>query len=139
MHSAIIKPGAPTPTRWEPAVVKLLFKDGGPAQPSNHRPICTMPALYTLITRILYRRMDKHLGPEHSRDQAGFRKGPTDFNASYSIAHWSSRGRSMRLNTVLCGKRFEVASLPVSISARGSTRARAGRRVQRRIQFTARD
>ena len=40
----------------------------------NYRPICSLPALYKLVTTVLYSRLYPRLDQIQSEDQAGFRR-----------------------------------------------------------------
>ena len=53
----------------------------------NHRPICSLPALYKLFTTILYSRLYPRLDQKEAEDQAGFRSSyqTTDHLATHRM------------------------------------------------------
>ena len=52
----------------------MIHKKGDMENVGNYRPICSLPALYKLISTILYRRLYPRVDQEQAEDQAGFRK-----------------------------------------------------------------
>ena len=67
-------PSKIAPAKWRKTKLKVLLKKGDPLDPSNYRPIASLPILYKLFSRCLCARIGKTLDSEQSCDQAGFRK-----------------------------------------------------------------
>ena len=69
----VIKRRAGVPDRWRMTKIIVLYKKGEARLPENYRPICIIPALYKLFSKVLYARIKKALEAAQTRDQAGFR------------------------------------------------------------------
>ena len=61
------------PDYWKASSIRVLFKKGDDRLPENYRPICIIPILYKLFSRVLCARIRDRLNAEQSCDQAGFR------------------------------------------------------------------
>ena len=63
-----------TPESWRRIRIKVIYKKGDVQDAGNHRPICSLPALYKLFSTFLnikhYPRLDQGQPP----DQGGFRR-----------------------------------------------------------------
>ena len=70
-----IKPEAIIPEEWKKTQIMVLFKSGNPMHVKNYRPISIISILYKIFATMLGRRLELFLGPQQSKDQAGFRKG----------------------------------------------------------------
>ena len=75
VFSDLLKPPAEVPNYWRETRLKVIFKKGDPQNPENYRPICILPILYKLFSRILCARIKDILLKAQSVDQAGFRPG----------------------------------------------------------------
>ena len=53
--------------------IKVIHKKGDVENVGNYRPICSLPALYKLVSTMLYRRLYPRLDQKQAEDQAGFR------------------------------------------------------------------
>ena len=73
LFTSILKPDSVVPEYWKASSIRILFKKGDERQPENYRPICIVPILYKLFSRVLCGRIDKSLNEEQSNEQAGFR------------------------------------------------------------------
>ena len=51
-----------------------LQEKGNVEEVGNHRPICTLPALYKLFSAIIHNRLYNRLDQAQSEDQGGFRR-----------------------------------------------------------------
>ena len=76
-----------TPEEWKKVKIKVIYKKGDVEDVSNHRPICSLPAMYKLFSTILYGRLYPMLDQNQAEDQAGFRKTfqTTDHLATYRM------------------------------------------------------
>ena len=61
------------PAAWKHSVISVIFKSGDPTLPQNYRPICIIPLLYKLFTKLLYKRLYPILDSAQCDHQAGFR------------------------------------------------------------------
>ena len=42
------------PAAWKQSVISVIFKSGDPMLPHNYRPICIIPLLYKLFSKLIY-------------------------------------------------------------------------------------
>ena len=75
VFTAVLNPQATIPEYWKSSSIRVLFKKGDDRLPANYRPICIIPILYKLFSRVLCGRIKDILIAEQSYDQAGFRPG----------------------------------------------------------------
>lgn len=73
MFTSIMKPRTAVPDYWKVSSIRVLFKKGDERLPENYRPICIIPIMYKLFSRVLCGRIKDKLLAEQSEDQAGFR------------------------------------------------------------------
>ena len=73
LFTATMKPGAVIPESWKKSSIRVLFKKGDSRQPENYRPICIIPVLYKLFSKVIAGRIKDILNSQQSTDQAGFR------------------------------------------------------------------
>ena len=72
IFNEIIKRNGFTPEDWKKVTIKVVHKKGDVENVGNCRPICSLPALYTLFSAILYGRLYPVLDQKQAEDQAGF-------------------------------------------------------------------
>ena len=53
LFSSIMKPETAVPEYWKISSIRVLFKKGDDRLPENYRPICIIPIIYKLSSRIL--------------------------------------------------------------------------------------
>lgn len=85
LFTEVLKPGAKVPLSWCSSSIRVLFKKGDPKLPANYRPVCIIPILYKLFSRIICDRIKDVLLAEQSADQAGFRPGYSCDDHLYTI------------------------------------------------------
>ena len=86
MYDAIIQPSTPLPDSWHHTMIKVLHESGNPQLPQNYRPIATIPILYKLFARLLYKRLEPTLDNQQSCDQAGFRHNRSTATRLFTIS-----------------------------------------------------
>ena len=75
LYNKVICPDGDTPESWKNTVISVIPKAGDLTVPQNYRPICSIPMLYKLFSRLLYNRHQPVLDQRQPHDQAGFRPG----------------------------------------------------------------
>ncbi|KAE9413290.1 hypothetical protein Angca_003706, partial [Angiostrongylus cantonensis] len=60
---------------WKTSKTVLLCNKGDLHDMGNYRPICLLPAVYKLFTRVISNGIDRILDEGQPCEQAGFRKG----------------------------------------------------------------
>jgi hypothetical protein len=73
IFTAVLHPQTAVPEYWKTSCIRVLFKKGDPRLLDNYRPICIIPMMYKLFSRVLAGRVREQLLAEQSVDQAGFR------------------------------------------------------------------
>ena len=73
LFTEILKPRSTIPESWRASSIRVLFKKGDPKLPGNYRPVCIIPILYKVFSKMLCGRIMQRLLEEQSWDQAGFR------------------------------------------------------------------
>ena len=87
IFNEIIKQNEFTREAWKKVKNQSDIQKGDVRKVGNHRPICSLPALYKLFTTILYSRLYPRLDQKQAEDQAGFRSSyqTTDHLATYRM------------------------------------------------------
>ena len=75
IFTEVLRPGANVPSSWSSSSIRVLFKKGDRKIPGNYRPVCIIPILYKLFSRVVCERIKETLLAEQAEDQAGFRPG----------------------------------------------------------------
>ena len=75
IFTAVLDPRTSVPGYWKASSIRVIFKKGDARLPENYRPICIIPIIYKLFSRVLCGRIRDTLVAEQSYDQAGFRPG----------------------------------------------------------------
>ena len=87
IFNEIIRQNEFTLVAWKKVKIKVLHKKGDVENLGNHRPICSLLALYKLFSTILYGRLYPRFDQEQAEDQAGFRSSykTSDHLATYRM------------------------------------------------------
>ena len=89
-----------TPETWRIIRIKVTYKKRNVEDVGNHRPICTLPALYKLYsTTIIYNRLFDRLDRAQPEDQGGFRRSyrTLDHLATYRLLEQKCREWSIKM------------------------------------------
>ena len=121
IFTAILKPGAQVPRYWASSSIRVLFKKGDPKMPENYRPVCIVPILYKLFSRIICKRIKGILLKEQSWDQAGFREGFSCDDHLFTVTVLAEK--SNEFNLPLWVAAIDFAKAFDSISHRSSLEA----------------
>ena len=70
LFTAILRPNASPPKVWKENAVKVIFKKGDASLPENYRPICILPILYKVFSRVLLGRIGMKLDDAQTVEQA---------------------------------------------------------------------
>ena len=89
------------PNNWNQSTLFPIFKKGNPKMLSNYRPICLLPALYKVFSKILTKRLSNFVENNNllHGEQSGFRPGHETFSNIHSllriIEHAKSKNREL--------------------------------------------
>ena len=61
------------PIAWKNAKMMIIFKKGNKKDLKNYKPMCLLSNIYKILTKVLTERLEKTLGDNQPREQAGFR------------------------------------------------------------------
>ena len=83
----IVKQKEFTPEAWRRVRIEVIHKKEDEGNVGNYRPICSLPALYKLLTTILYCRLYPRLDQTQAEIQVGFRSShqTTDHLATHRM------------------------------------------------------
>ena len=73
IFNEVLKHDDCTPATWRRIRIKVIYKKGNVEEVGNYRPICTLPALYKLFSKITNNRLYSRLHQAQSEDQGGLR------------------------------------------------------------------
>ena len=74
IFNEIVKQNEFTPEAWRRVRLKVVHQNRDAENVGNNRPICSLPALYTLFTTILYSKWYPRFDQTQAEDLAGFRR-----------------------------------------------------------------
>ena len=90
-------------------MISVIYKSGNAAEPQNYRPICIIPVLYKLFSKLMYKRLYPILDRAQCKDQAGFRNkfGTVDHMFVFTMLH--EKSQEFNLNTWVAAIDFKKA------------------------------
>ena len=109
LFNSVLQGTSETPKSWRLSVVKVLYKSGDPADPKNYRPICIIPLLYKLFSKLLYSRLYPILDTAQCPDQAGFRRGYSTVDHLFVFKMLQEKSEEFQLNTWAAALDFKKA------------------------------
>ncbi|KAK6749731.1 hypothetical protein RB195_002002 [Necator americanus] len=89
------------PKQWKTSKTVLLYKKGDPHDVGNYRPICLLPVIYKLFTRVILNRIEKVLDEGQPCEQAGFRKGFSTIDHIYTVSKLIEVSREYKMRLCL--------------------------------------
>jgi len=90
-------------------VITVIYKSGDAMLPQNYRPICIIPLLYKLFSRLLYNRLYPILDKAQSEDQAGFRHKFSTVDHMFVCTMVYEKSEEFQLNTWIAALDFKKA------------------------------
>ena len=81
----VLSLSSPPPGTWSRSRLLVLLKKGDPTIRGNYRPICILPLMYKLFSRMLCERLSVFIMPLQAVDQAAYRKGYSTDDHSFVI------------------------------------------------------
>ena len=107
-----------TPEAWARIRIKVIFKKGEVEEAGNYRPMCALPALYNLFSKLLSNRLYSRLDRGQPADQGGFRRSfqTLDHLAAYKLSE--QRCREWRIKMSIANVDFAKASDTMKHKAR---------------------
>ena len=97
IFTSILKPGEALPPAWKSSSIRVLFKKGDPKLLENYRPICIIPILYKVFSKVICERIKETLGKAQSCDQAGFRPGFSCDDHLFTITMLAEKSNEFRM------------------------------------------
>ena len=97
------------PKSWKHSVITVLYKGGDAMQPQNYRPICIIPLLYKLFSKLLYNRLYPILDNAQCADQAGFRNKFSTVDHMFVCTMVYEKSQEFQLNSWIAALDFKKA------------------------------
>ncbi|KAH7709040.1 reverse transcriptase [Aphelenchoides avenae] len=105
------------PLKWKESRTVLLFKKGDPEDLKNYRPICLLPVMYKLFTKVILNRITGQLDAAQPNEQAGFRSGFCTFDHMQVMNQLQEKAREKNLKLYLIFIDYEKAFDSIEINA----------------------
>jgi endonuclease/exonuclease/phosphatase family metal-dependent hydrolase len=109
LFNSILQGTSETPKSWRKSVITVLYKSGDSAEAKNYRPICIIPVLYKLFSKLLYSRLYPILDLAQSPDQAGFRHNYSTLDHLFVFKMLQEKSEEFQLNTWAAALDFKKA------------------------------
>ena len=94
---------------WRHSVITVLLKSGDAMLPQNYRPICIIPLLYKLFSKLLYNRLYPILDKAQCADQAGFRHNFSTTDHMFVCTMIFEKSEEFQLNSWIAALDFKKA------------------------------
>ena len=109
LYNRAITKNMELPKAWKHSVVTVLFKSGDAMLPQNYRPICIIPLLYKLFSKLLYNRLYPILDKAQCPDQAGFRHKFSTTDHMFVFTMIYEKSEEFQLNSWVAALDFKKA------------------------------
>ena len=109
LYNSILQRTLETPSSWKKSVIKVLYKSGDPTEAKNYRPICIIPILYKLFSKLLYFRLYPILDRAQCPDQAGFRHDYSTVDHIFVFKMLQEKSEEFQMNTWAAALDFKKA------------------------------
>jgi len=109
LYNVILSGNMQPPVSWKHSVISVIHKSGDVAQPQNYRPICIIPVLYKLFSKLMYKRLYPILDKAQCKDQAGFRNKYSTVDHMFVFAMLQEKSEEFNLNTWVAAIDFKKA------------------------------
>ena len=97
------------PKSWKTSVITVIYKNGDPTLPQNYRPICIIPLLYKLFSKMIYNRLYPILDRAQCPDQAGFRHAYSTNDHMFVFTMIHEKTEEFQLNSWVAALDFKKA------------------------------
>lgn len=109
LYNEILSGKAMAPSKWKQSVMTVIHKSGDVAKPQNYRRITIVPLLYKLFSRLLYVRLYPITDKHQCEDQAGFRKGFSTDDHTFTFSMISEKSQEFHINVWVAVLDFKKA------------------------------
>ena len=109
LYNVILSGCLQPPASWKHSVISVIHKSGDAMQPQNYRPICIIPILYKLFSKLMYRRLYPILDKAQCKDQAGFRNKYSTVDHMFVFTMLQEKSEEFNLNTWVAAIDFKKA------------------------------
>ncbi|KAH7691315.1 hypothetical protein AAVH_40170, partial [Aphelenchoides avenae] len=105
------------PLKWKESRTVLLHKKGDTEDLKNYRPICLLPVIYKLFTKVVLNRITEQLDAAQPPEQAGFRSGFSISDHMQTLNQIQERAREKGMRLYLIFIDYEKAFDSIEINA----------------------
>ena len=109
LYNRVLTKNMEIPKSWKHSVITVLFKSGDAMLPQNYRPICIIPLLYKLFSKLLYKRLYPILDEAQCADQAGFRNKFSTVDHMFVCTMVYEKSEEFQLNSWIASLDFKKA------------------------------
>ena len=109
LYNMVVTQTMEIPKSWKHSVITVIYKSGDAMLPQNYRPICIIPLLYKLFSRLLYNRLYPILDKAQSEDQAGFRHKFSTVDHMFVCTMVYEKSQEFQLNIWIAALDFKKA------------------------------
>jgi hypothetical protein len=109
LYNKVVTGTMEPPTSWKHSIISVIHKSGDTSQPQNYRPICIIPMLYKLFSKLLYKRLYPILDKAQCSDQAGFRNKYSTTDHLFVFTMLCEKSDEFNLNTWVAAIDFKKA------------------------------